>query len=50
MGLHPTERYTIQAAEREQAKVLGWEAPTELDEGIRLAYEDFLNNPMRAEK
>ena len=33
-----------------KAKALGWEARTELDEGIRLAYEDFLNNPMRAER
>ena len=23
---------------------------TELEEGIRLSYEDFLNNPMRAER
>ena len=33
-----------------KAKSLGWEAKTTLDEGIRLAYEDFLNNPMRAER
>lgn len=29
---------------------LGWKYKTELPEGIRLAYEDFLNNPMRAER
>lgn len=29
---------------------LGWKYQTELKEGIRLAYEDFLNNPMRAER
>jgi len=29
---------------------LGWTYKTELEEGIRLAYEDFLNNPMRAER
>jgi len=29
---------------------LGWEYKTELEEGIRLSYEDFLNNPMRAER
>lgn len=29
---------------------LGWNYKTELPEGIRLAYEDFLNNPMRAER
>ena len=29
---------------------LGWKYHTELEEGIRLAYEDFLHNPMRAER
>lgn len=29
---------------------LGWKYSTELEDGIRLAYEDFLNNPMRAER
>ncbi|MBR1849283.1 MAG: GDP-L-fucose synthase, partial [Lachnospiraceae bacterium] len=29
---------------------LGWHYMTELEDGIRLAYEDFLNNPMRAER
>ena len=29
---------------------LGWKYKTELDDGIRLAYEDFLKNPMRAER
>lgn len=33
-----------------KAKALGWQYKTELEEGIRLAYEDFLNNPMRAER
>ena len=33
-----------------KAKSLGWEAQTSLDDGIRLAYEDFLHNPMRAER
>lgn len=33
-----------------KAKAMGWEAKTSLDEGIRLAYEDFLHNPMRAER
>ena len=31
-------------------KNLGWTYQTELEDGIRLAYEDFLNNPMRAER
>jgi GDP-L-fucose synthase len=29
---------------------LGWKYTTELEDGIRLSYEDFLNNPMRAER
>lgn len=29
---------------------LGWKYKTELEDGIRLAYEDFLHNPMRAER
>ena len=29
---------------------LGWTYKTELEEGIRLAYEDFLHNSMRAER
>lgn len=33
-----------------KATKLGWVYKTELEEGIRLAYEDFLNNPMRAER
>lgn len=33
-----------------KSKEMGWEAKTSLDEGIRLTYEDFLNNPMRAER
>ena len=33
-----------------KAANLGWTYKTELKEGIKLAYEDFLNNPMRAER
>ena len=33
-----------------KAKKLGWTYKTELEDGIRLAYEDFLHNPMRAER
>lgn len=29
---------------------IGWKYHTKLEDGIRLAYEDFLNNPMRAER
>ena len=29
---------------------LGFHYKTELEEGIRLTYEDFLHNPMRAER
>lgn len=33
-----------------KATKLGWRYKTELADGIRLAYDDFLNNPMRAER
>ena len=33
-----------------KAAKMGWRYKTELDEGIRLAYQDFLRNPMRAER
>ncbi len=33
-----------------KAKKLGWTYKTELEDGIRLAYDDFLRNPMRAER
>ena len=33
-----------------KAAKLGWTYKTELEEGIRLTYDDFLNNPMRAER
>ena len=33
-----------------KATSLGWTYSTELKEGIRKAYEDFLTNPMRAER
>ena len=33
-----------------KSAAMGWKAQTSLEEGIRLAYEDFLNNPMRAER
>lgn len=33
-----------------KAKQLGWNYRIELEEGIRLAYDDFLHNPMRAER
>jgi GDP-L-fucose synthase len=33
-----------------KAAALGWRYKTELEEGIKLAYDDFLNNPMRAER
>ena len=33
-----------------KAKALGWTYKTELEDGIRLAYEDFLHNPVRAER
>lgn len=33
-----------------KARALGWEARTPLETGIRLAYDDFLQNPIRAER
>ena len=33
-----------------KATALGWTYKTELEDGIRLAYMDFLSNPMRAER
>ena len=33
-----------------KATRLGWTYKTELEDGIRLSYQDFLTNPMRAER
>ena len=33
-----------------KAAKLGWTYKTELEDGIRLVYQDFLTNPMRAER
>ena len=33
-----------------KAAALGWRYRVELEDGVRLAYQDFLNNPMRAER
>ena len=33
-----------------KAEALGWKYKTELEDGIALAYKDFLENPMRAER
>lgn len=33
-----------------KATSLGWTYRTELEDGIKLSYEDFLNNPVRAER
>jgi GDP-L-fucose synthase len=33
-----------------KSAALGWKYKTELKDGIKAAYEDFLNNPMRAER
>ena len=33
-----------------KAEKLGWKYKIELEEGIRLSYDDFLHNPMRAER
>lgn len=33
-----------------KANALGWRYKTELEEGIKMSYEDFLHNPVRAER
>lgn len=33
-----------------KSAAMGWRYRTELEDGIKVAYEDFLNNPMRAER
>ncbi|MBQ9835428.1 MAG: NAD-dependent epimerase/dehydratase family protein, partial [Akkermansia sp.] len=33
-----------------KSRALGWKYKTKLKDGIRLAYQDFLTNPMRAER
>lgn len=33
-----------------KAKALGWTYKTEIEDGVRLAYQDFLSNPIRAER
>ena len=33
-----------------KSAAMGWKYRTELEDGIRAAYDDFLNNPMRAER
>lgn len=33
-----------------KATFLGWTYKTELEDGIKLAYDDFLNNPIRSER
>jgi GDP-L-fucose synthase len=33
-----------------KSRKLGWTYSTELEDGLRLSYQDFLSNPMRAER
>ncbi len=42
-----TERKLLDISKTEK---LGWKYKTQLEDGIRLSYEDFLNNPVRAER
>ena len=44
---HGTPRKLLDVS---RAAELGWTYRTELEEGIRLTYEDFLKNPVRAER
>ena len=43
----PTPRKLLDVS---KAAALGWTYKTGLEEGIRLAYDDFLHNPVRAER
>ena len=47
---HGVSIYPFALLDVSKATNLGWTYKTELEDGIRLAYEDFLNNPMRAER
>ena len=48
----PDANVTIATSKTQVSKAtaLGWTYKTELEDGLRLAYEDFLHNPMRAER
>lgn len=50
MGFHKTGRNTEKLLDVSKLEGLGWKYKTELEEGIRLTYDDFLHNPMRAER
>ena len=50
VGYHQAQRHSPQAAGCVQGYQSGWTYKTELEDGLRLSYEDFLNNPMRAER
>ena len=50
MGSQQAGRNPQKAFRCQQLESLGYHYTTELEDGIRLTYEDFLNNPMRAER
>ena len=50
MGHHPPQRHPRKLLDVSKATALGWTYRTELEDGIRLAYQDFLSNPLRAER
>ena len=49
-GYNKAKWHSLENCDVSEAKNLGWTYKTELEEGIRLSYEDFLHNPMRAER
>lgn len=49
-GISPTNGTPRKLLDVSKAESLGWKYRTELEDGIRLAYDDFLHNPMRAER
>ena len=50
MGYLQAQRHARKLLDVSKATKLGWTHKTELEDGLRLSYEDFLHNPMRAER
>lgn len=48
--LNPTTPPPRKLLDVSKAAALGWSYKTELEEGIRFSYQDFLENPIRAEQ
>ena len=50
MGSQQAGRNPRKLLDVSKLESLGYHYTTELEDGIRPTYEDFLNNPMRAER